>query len=246
MNELFTTLKGIFDGSQKRQTLMLALNAVLCFTICSIFFKIIHVTGLLPANFEWTTIVDYLSAGHYALYLLCLYIFWKVTRGIPSLLFFNWYELIIAKKDRAAIYNTSVENYEINAVVRNLNILGKKFAGVQIQRSTFFEYWLQLKQLLTPAAFEAIRKSCDETLKDIKAEVVTASRLLLAIIISFAYSPFYPVALFVFLIIVILLYITIRLFLYRLMDQLPVILHKLCIEGERLLMGGAGNSLVGG
>ncbi|MCA6362331.1 MAG: hypothetical protein IM638_04795 [Bacteroidetes bacterium] len=234
MNEIFIIAGDYLKGKSVYPKLRRGLNLLFNISIASFVYEKFY------GNYTWLNYNDYKGIlnffvkGNFFIPLSIFFVVYILTQFI-SLTFFVALNHFKTIKITREILQYQFKKEKIDARLNEINKVSKYVSPVKLTKKTMLEMYQELRNHITPEAFEEIEKSLKEPKQNLEANFTMSFRMMLAITIYFFSIPEFGWLLYITAMVILIIGMYVLMISYRFLDIIPTLMRKLHHQAEEYL-----------
>ncbi len=234
MNEIFIIAGDYLKGKSVYPAFRRMLNLLFNISIASFVYEKCygHYTWL---NYnDYKGVLDFFIKGNFFIPFSIFLVVYSLTQFL-SIAFFGALNHFKNIKITREIIQYQFKKETIDERLKEINKVSKIVSPIRLTKNTMLALYQELRNHITPEAFEEIEKGLKEPKQNLEANFILAFRIIIAITIYFTSIPQFGWALYLIAMIVLIIGMYVLMISYRFLDIIPTLMRKFHHQAEEYL-----------
>lgn len=234
MNEIFIIAGDYLKGKSVYPAFRRMLNLLFNISIASFIYEKCY------GNYTWLNyndykgILDFFIKGNFFIPFSIFLVVYSLTQFL-SIAFFVALNHFKTIKITREILQYQFKKETVDERLKEINKVSKYVSPIRLTKNTMLEVYQELRNHITPEAFEEIEKGLKEPKQNLEANFTMAFRMMIAITIYFFSIPQFGWLLYLTAMIVLFVGMYVLMISYRFLDIIPTLMRKFHYQAEEYL-----------
>ena len=234
MNEIFIIAGDYLKGKSVYPAFRRMLNLLFNISIVSFIYEKCY------GNYTWLNyndykgILDFFVKGNFFIPFSIFLVVYGTTQFL-SIAFFSALNHFKTIKITREILQYQFKKETVDEQLKEINKVSKYVSPIRLIKNTMLEVYQELRNHITPEAFEEIEKGLKEPKQNLEANFSMAFRMIIAITIYFFSIPQFGWVLYLTAVIVLFIGMYMLMISYRFLDIIPTLMRKFHHQAEEYL-----------
>ncbi len=234
MNEIFIIAGDYLKGKSVYPAFRRMLNLLFNISIASFIYQKCY------GNYTWLNyndykgILDFFIKGNFFIPFSIFLVVYGTTQFL-SIAFFSALNYFKTIKITREILQYQFKKETVDERLKEINKVSKIVSPIRLTKNTMLEVYQELRNHITPEAFEEIEKGLKEPKQNLEANFSLAFRMVIAITIYFFSLPQFGWLLYLTAMVVLIVGMYVLMISYRFLDIIPTLMRKFHHQAEEYL-----------
>jgi Na+/H+ antiporter NhaC len=234
MNEIFIIAGDYLKGKSVYPAFRRLLNLLLNISIASFVYEACYGKYTWLNYNDYKEILDFFIKGNFFIPFSIFLVVYSLTQ-FTSIVFFSALNHFKTIKITREIIQYQFKKEAIDERLKEINKVSKYVSPVRLTKNTMLGVYQELRNHITPEAFDEIEKGLKEPKQNLEANFTLAFRMLIAITIYFFSLPQFGWVLYLTAMIVLIIGMYVLMISYRFLDIIPTLMRKFHHQAEEYL-----------
>lgn len=234
MNTIFIIAGDYLKGKSVYPSVRRMLNLLLNISIASFVYERCYGYYTWLNYNDYKGILDFFIKGNFFIPFSIFLVVYSLTQFV-SIVFFLGLNHFKSIKITRQIIQYQFKKETVDERIREINKVSKYVTPIRLTKSKLLELYQELRNHITPEAFEEIEKGLKEPKQNLEANFTLAFRMLIAITIYFLSIPQFGWVLYSTATLVLIVTMYVLMIAYRFFEIIPTLMRKLHHHAEEYL-----------
>ncbi len=234
MNEIFIIAGDYLKGKSVYPAFRRLLNLLFNISIASFIYEKCYGSYTWLNYNDYKGILDFFIKGNFFIPFSIFLVVYGTTQFL-SISIFSVINHFKSVKLTREILHYQFKKETIDERLKDINKVSKIVSPIRLTKNTMLAVYQELKNHITPEAFEEIEKGLKEPKQNLEANFTLAFRMMIAITIYFFSLPQFGWLLYLTAMIVLIVGMYVLMISYRFLDIIPTLMRKFHHQAEEYL-----------